>query len=149
MGGRREKCDVNMPRVRRQYVWQKTGGLCWYCGARLYYREEADTEVKKRLVFTADHLHPRAHGGRGRANKVPACKYCNSVEDPCTDGRFRWPDALRAPRRSRIGQPWGCSAIARVVVAGRFNFSTTWGFDPAPPQIARGIGFITRPAPYA
>ena len=23
-------------------------------------------------------LHPRVHGGRGRANKVPACKYCNS-----------------------------------------------------------------------
>jgi len=41
-------------RIKRQYVWEKTGGLCWYCGARLYYREEADTEVKKPLVFTAD-----------------------------------------------------------------------------------------------
>src|SRR5713101_7112037 len=86
MGGRRGGCNVNMPRVKRQYVWQKTGGLCWYCGARLYYREEADTEVKKRLVFTADHLHPRAHGGRGRANKVPACKYCKFAQE-LTDDR--------------------------------------------------------------
>jgi hypothetical protein len=56
----------------------KDCGFCWYCGARLYLREDADDELKERLVFTVDHLHPRVHGGRGRANKVPACKYCNS-----------------------------------------------------------------------
>src|SRR5260370_18307822 len=74
MGGRRGRCNVNTPRIKWQYVWEKTGGLCWYCGARLYYRGEADTKDKKRLVFTAHHLHPRAHGGRGRANKAPASK---------------------------------------------------------------------------
>src|SRR6266849_5639724 len=51
MGGRRGRCNVNTPRIKWQYAWEKTGGLCWYCGARLYYREEADTKVKKRLVF--------------------------------------------------------------------------------------------------
>src|SRR6266436_9473027 len=55
----------------------------------VYRREEADTEVKKRLVFTADHLHPRAHGGRGRANKVPACKYCNSHKSSRSVEQFR------------------------------------------------------------
>jgi hypothetical protein len=69
---------VDTPRTKRQYVWEKTGGFCWYCGARLYLREDVDDELKKRLVFTVDHLHPRVHGGRGRANKVPACKYCNA-----------------------------------------------------------------------
>src|SRR5438445_98643 len=78
MGVRRGRCHVDTPRTKRQYVWEKTGGFCWYCGARLYLRKDADTELKKRLAFTVDHLHPRVHGGRGRANKVPACKYCNS-----------------------------------------------------------------------
>src|SRR6266851_8809351 len=78
MGVRRGRCHVDTPRTKRQYVWEKTGGFCWYCEARLYLREDADDELKKRLVFTVEHLHPRVHGGRGRANKVPACKYCNS-----------------------------------------------------------------------
>jgi 5-methylcytosine-specific restriction endonuclease McrA len=69
---------MNPPRPKRRYVWAKTGGLCWYCGVQLYRRKEANTELKERLLFTADHVHPRVHGGRGRANKVPACKYCNS-----------------------------------------------------------------------
>src|SRR5260370_41724831 len=86
MGGRRGRCNVNTPRIKRQYVWEKTGGLCWYCGARLYYREEADTKVKKRLVFTAHHLHPPAHGGRGRGNQGPAWKDCNSHKRPRSVG---------------------------------------------------------------
>lgn len=80
---------MNLPRIKRQYVWAKSGGLCWYCGAQLYSREEADTEVKKRLIFTADHLHPRKYGGRGRANKVPACKYCNSHKSSRSVEDFR------------------------------------------------------------
>ena len=60
--GVRGGCHVDTPRTKRQYVWEKTGGFCWYCGARLYLREDADDELKKRLVFTVDHLHPRVHG---------------------------------------------------------------------------------------
>jgi hypothetical protein len=57
---------VNTPRIKAANMfWEKTGGLCWCCGARLYYREQADTEIKKRLTFTADHLQSRAHGGPG------------------------------------------------------------------------------------
>ena len=99
---------MNTPRIKRLYVWEKTGGLCWYCGARLYYREEADTEFKKRLVFTADHLHPRVHGGRGRANKVPACKYCNSHKSSRTVEQFRqWVQALVFDKAKRDGAPLG------------------------------------------
>jgi hypothetical protein len=76
-------------RIKRQYVWAKSGGLCWYCGAQLYSRAEADTEVKKEFIFTADHLHPRKYGGRGRANKVPACKYCNSHKSSRSVEEFR------------------------------------------------------------
>jgi hypothetical protein len=81
--------SVDLPRIKRQYVWAKSGGLCWYCGVQLYSRAEADTEVKKEFIFTADHLHPRKYGGRGRANKVPACKYCNSHKSSRSVEEFR------------------------------------------------------------
>jgi hypothetical protein len=97
---------VNIPRIKRQYVWEKTGGLCWYCGARLYNRDEADTEIKRRLVFTADHLHPRARGGRGRANKVPACRYCNSHKGSKSIEQFRqWAQALVSDKAKRDAAP--------------------------------------------
>jgi 5-methylcytosine-specific restriction endonuclease McrA len=97
---------LNRPRIKRQYVWAKTGGLCWYCGAQLYCREEADTEVKKRLIFTADHLHPRKYGGRGRANKVPACKYCNSHKSSRSVEEFRqWVRARIFDNEKRVGAP--------------------------------------------
>ena len=105
---------MNTPRIKWQYAWEKTGGLCWYCGARLYYREEADTKVKKRLVFTADHLHPRAHGGRGRANKVPACKDCNSHKSSQSVEQFRqWVQALVFDKAKRAGAPLGKHGLGR------------------------------------
>jgi 5-methylcytosine-specific restriction endonuclease McrA len=92
-------------RIKRQYVWAKTGGLCWYCGVQLYRRDEADTEVTKRLVFTADHLQARAHGGRGRANKVPACRYCNSHKSSRSVEEFRhWVQALPADKAKHATQ---------------------------------------------
>src|SRR6516164_6271378 len=80
---------LSVRRIKRQYVWAKSGSLCWYCGTQLYSRAEADTEVKKEFIFTADHLHPRKYGGRGRANKVPACKYCNSHKSSRSVEEFR------------------------------------------------------------
>jgi 5-methylcytosine-specific restriction endonuclease McrA len=106
--GRGAKKDgtLNLPRIKRQYVWAKSGGLCWYCGAQLYCREEADTELKKQLVFTADHLHPRAHGGRGRGNKVPACKYCNSHKSSRSVEQFRqWVQQILFDEAKDAGTP--------------------------------------------
>jgi HNH endonuclease len=80
---------LNLPKLRRKYLWVKSGGLCWYCGVRLYSPEEANTEAKKQLIFTADHVHPRSRGGRGRTNKVPACKYCNSHKSSRSVEEFR------------------------------------------------------------
>ena len=80
---------LSVRRIKRQYAWAKSRGLCWYCGAQLYSRAEADTAVKKEFIFTADHVHPRKYGGRGRANKVPACKYCNSHKSSRSVEEFR------------------------------------------------------------
>jgi hypothetical protein len=86
---------LNSPKIKRKYVWTKSGGLCWYCGAQLYCPGEADSEFKKQFVFTTDHVHPRSNGGRGRANKVPACKYCNSHKSSRSIEEFRqWLQAL-------------------------------------------------------
>jgi 5-methylcytosine-specific restriction endonuclease McrA len=105
---------LNSQRIKRQYVWAKTGGRCWYCGARLYRREQADTELKKRLVFTADHLHPRFHGGRGRANKVPACKYCNSHKSSRSVEQFRlWVHARQLEEARRGTAPAGEQLLKR------------------------------------
>jgi HNH endonuclease len=76
-------------KIRRRYVWAKTGGLCWYCGARLHRREQAATDLDKSLEFTVDHLRPRVYGGRGRDNKVPACKFCNTHKASRTVEEFR------------------------------------------------------------
>jgi 5-methylcytosine-specific restriction endonuclease McrA len=81
--------SLSSPTLRRKYLWAKSGGRCWYCGAQLYSSEEANTEIKKRLILTADHVHPRWRSGRGRANKVPACKYCNSHKSSRSVEEFR------------------------------------------------------------
>src|SRR5215469_8605992 len=99
---------MSVRRIKRQYVWAKSGGLCWYCGAQLYSRAEADTEVKKEFIFTADHLHPRKHGWRGRANKVPACKYCNSHKSSRSVEEFRqWLQTVGFDRATHACSPGG------------------------------------------
>ena len=103
-------------RIKRQYVWAKTGGFCWYCGARLYLREDADTEFKKRLAFTVDHLHPRVHGGRGRANKVPACKYCNSHKSWRSVEQFREWVRVRLSGQAKSAVPRGWRINAEGVI---------------------------------
>jgi hypothetical protein len=114
---------LNSPKLRRQYVWMKSGGRCWYCGARLYSPGKANTEVKKQLIFTADHVHPRSRGGRGRANKVPACKYCNSHKSSRSVEEFReWLQARvfdkakhpRAPAGEHVTRHWKINAEAVV-----------------------------------
>ena len=102
---------LNSLKIKRKYVWTKSGGLCWYCGAQLYCQGEADTECKRQFVFTTDHVHPRSNGGRGRANKVPACKYCNSHKSSRNVEEFRrWLQALmceQATQARALGADYG------------------------------------------
>lgn len=99
--------SLSVRRIKRQYVWAKSGGLCWYCGAQLYSRAEADTEFKKEFIFTTDHLHPRKYGGRRRANKVPACKYCNSHKSSRSVEEFRqWVRARTFTLNNQVLERW-------------------------------------------
>ncbi len=50
-------------------VWDKSGGICWYCGKVLHpFRD-----------FTIDHFVPMVRRGtEAIENLVPACRDCNS-----------------------------------------------------------------------
>jgi 5-methylcytosine-specific restriction endonuclease McrA len=57
----------------KKLVWQKTGGLCFYCGCKLlpYGSNEPD-------LFTIDHVAPMRNGGDDNLdNLVPSCSRCN------------------------------------------------------------------------
>jgi hypothetical protein len=52
---------------KRQKVFDKTGGKCWYCG-----KMTGDD-------FVVEHAHPRSRGGNNDIdNLLPACRACNS-----------------------------------------------------------------------
>jgi len=52
---------------KRQKVFDKTGGKCWYCG-----KMTGDD-------FVVEHAHPRSKGGTNDIdNLLPACRACNS-----------------------------------------------------------------------
>lgn len=55
-------------RVLREYVWDMSYGMCWYCGVHLNpYRD-----------FVVEHVVPLCRGGDDDiSNLVPACCYCN------------------------------------------------------------------------
>jgi hypothetical protein len=73
-----------------------------------YLGREADTEVRKQFVFTTDHVHPRSRGGRGRANKVPACKYCNSHKSSRSVEEFReWVQTMVFDQATHARAPGG------------------------------------------
>jgi len=53
----------------RADVWDKSGGICWYCGVRMHPLRN----------FHVDHFLAVADGGTNDlANLVPACQSCNS-----------------------------------------------------------------------
>lgn len=48
---------------KRQKIWNKSNGRCWYCGA---------------TASQVDHINPVIlGGGSGIENLVPVCKWCN------------------------------------------------------------------------
>src|SRR5690348_1238381 len=55
----------------RAAVWDKTGGLCWYCGNPTNpYRD-----------FSVDHFVPVKNGGAHLiSNLVPSCRRCNGLK---------------------------------------------------------------------
>ena len=79
--------------------WEKTNGICFYCGIKL----DPGT-------FTLDHFIPRSSGGSNTTeNLVPCCKSCNSVKGTGDIDRLRFNLGRRkagAPAFSKVQVDW-------------------------------------------
>jgi hypothetical protein len=68
----------------RYQVWQKTNGVCFYCGI------EMEFEFSGLDCFTVDHFKPLIVGGEDAIeNLVPACRSCNAGKQSRTLEQFR------------------------------------------------------------
>ena len=68
---------------KKQAVWDKTGGMCWYCGKQLVIGNAKDAESRKliRQWFCIDHVIPKTKGGSNKLeNLLPACWICNATK---------------------------------------------------------------------
>ena len=75
---------AHIRRFMADEVISKTGGICYYCGAKLGKR------------FHCDHVLPRTSGGGDNlSNLVPSCHSCNSTKCKRSIEEFRDLLALR------------------------------------------------------
>lgn len=105
------------------------------------YRGDALADQKMRCVYckeritrsnaTADHLVPRAAGGKTtRKNIKAACQPCNSAKGSMSEGLFR--DMLHAPRIP--------SGIGRACAWVRFQLNRRT--EKAERRICRAVGMV-------
>ena len=65
-------------RTKRQRVWDRSGGMCAYCGMPLSVRD-----------MTMDHVVPKSRGGESRvSNLVASCSRCNRLKGARTAEEF-------------------------------------------------------------
>lgn len=70
---------------QQREIWDKTGGLCYYCGKPL---RPYDKNGKMKL--STDHFVPQSKGGKhDTGNLVPCCKSCNSQKNNRLIGDYR------------------------------------------------------------
>lgn len=89
---------------KRQEVWNKTNGHCWYCGVQLIVRDEYDpnSRLLSAQWFVIDHVTPRTlSGDHDMDNLVPACLICNSTKNNKTLEQYRLYIAMR-----EVGMPY-------------------------------------------
>jgi hypothetical protein len=69
----------------KHLVWEKTRGLCWYCGKAVVTEDPSWLDAPN-----IDHVHPVTAGGTDDLeNLVLACFRCNGYKGPMTLQQFR------------------------------------------------------------
>lgn len=63
---------------RREFLFNMTGGRCFYCGCLLDFNN-----------FHLDHIVPKSKGGKNPDNLVPACIDCNEFKSDLSVKEFR------------------------------------------------------------
>jgi 5-methylcytosine-specific restriction endonuclease McrA len=79
-GVRRGRLNIHKWRIRRQFVLERDGRICWLCG-----RAGADT---------VDHRTPLAHGGSDEPDNLRA------AHGSCNYGRRDRPPPVASPTRA-------------------------------------------------
>lgn len=126
----RDEATMNTIQNRRSLAFLKQGGLCHYCKKHMWLTHRSAFAKHHGLTnvqagvrrCTAEHLQPRARGGKNdRSNVVAACWYCNQArnwfQNPPSDKFGKWARGLES-----CGQ-WNCpkEALNRFAAQG---FST-------------------------
>lgn len=78
---------MGLPIKLRTQVWNKTDGICWYCGTKLVWGSEEFGTVNSKNTFTVDHLIPDKNNKI--ENLLPCCKACNSGKGTKTLEEYR------------------------------------------------------------
>ena len=73
--------------TKRQEIWSKSNGKCWYCGCQLPKRWHVDHfhPVKRNPDGTCDHPENEHFN-----NLVPSCPSCNIMKSSMDIEKFRW-----------------------------------------------------------
>jgi len=72
---------------KRQIIWDKSYGLCWYCGCELKKGWHVDhVKPVERIYRTGKFHHPENHN---IDNMVPTCPPCNRFKMVWSVDRFR------------------------------------------------------------
>ena len=86
----------NISPNKRLEVWNKTGGVCWYCSSPLTIGKPEKTGNafidyhEARRVFSVDHVTPQCAGGSDDINNlVPCCSGCNNEKRHRTLEEYR------------------------------------------------------------
>lgn len=65
-----------MKEKQRQYVYEKYGGHCAYCGEHIEYKD-----------MQVDHINPKRNGGVDSVeNYNPSCRLCNHYKRASSKG---------------------------------------------------------------
>jgi len=67
-----------MNSTKRKSIFDKTNGLCFYCGCKLDFDN-----------FHMDHFEAKSNGGKVKENLVPSCPECNLCKSNLSIEEFR------------------------------------------------------------
>lgn len=104
-------------------VWNKTGGLCWYCGQALILFTPGCRWSPSGGFMVPDHFIAVSRGGPDELeNLVPACCSCNNGKHDMTLEEYRY------ARMRRIADfpPWLCGKAAAWLKARGFDIDAEW-----------------------
>lgn len=81
-------------RTKRQRIWDKSGGKCWYCGTQLnpdnWHQDHFLPRFRNDSKIRLDYLRSKGRAGTdAEANLVPSCPSCNIQKATYTIEEFR------------------------------------------------------------